>query len=250
MKLRWYPRLVACLVRRLWLLTALVASGCAGGAKTDDTTTFGPAPGSGPPQEDGGTTLGDDESTTGEQEGEGEDTLLTSGPLDDGTTGMADDGTTSMGGEESSGDDGPSGNCADPGTCQSAGSIGNVSGDQGSPSLQSNSSQPAWRTFLVTEDDDAIEGAGMSFTVTLVSPAGADFDLHVYRGVEGGGTGCGGFLQSSTNGGGIDEVTMTWGEGVLANGVDDSAWVAVEIVAKNDMCAPPEEWSLTVEGNT
>lgn len=236
--------------RWLALLTTL-ALGCAGGAKTDDTTTFG-APGSGPPQDDGGTTLADDTtstSTSGGFGGTGSDGPSTTGSLDDGTTGSLDEGTTTFG-DESSGDDGPVGNCADPGTCAGAGSIGSVSGDEGSRMLGSASSQPAWRTFLVSETDDAIDGAAMSFTVTLTSPAGADFDLYVYRGVEGGGTGCGGFLQSSTGAGAVDEVSMTWGEGLFANGLDDSAWVAVEIVAKDHICAPPAEWSLTVVGNT
>lgn len=245
--------LIAVVHRRRWLwLATILALGCAGGAKTDDTTTFGPAPGSGPPSDDGATTMsGDDEGATfGVPDGSGEDAPLTTGPSDEGTTGPGDDGSTTDGGESSGGDDGPMGNCSDPGTCQSAGSLGSVSGDQGSPGLDGSGAQPDWLTFRVTEDDDSIDGAGMSFTVTLTSPPGADFDLYVYRGVEGGGTGCGGFMQSSTNGGGIDEVTMNWGEGLLANGVDDSAWVAVEVVAKNDMCAPPAQWMLTVDGNT
>jgi hypothetical protein len=111
-------------------------------------------------------------------------------------------------------------------------------------------SEPVWLEFQVSEDDGSVVGASVSFTATLVSPPGADFDLFVYRGIEGGATGCGGFGEQSTNAGSQDAVEMSWGEGGVANGIDDGAWVAVEIRAKNDECAPPEEWTLTIEGNT
>lgn len=227
-------------------LALALAGGCAGGVTPDDFTSFGPA--SSPSQDEGTTSVGDDEGTTTLAEQEDDDIGMTTAPAeDDGTTGAVGGDTTDGG--DSTGDGGPMGNCADPGTCQGAGSIGIISGDQGSPGLQSSSSQPAWRTFFVSENDDAITGTPMSFTVTLNSPAGADFDLIVYRGIEGGATGCGGFMQQSTTTG-VDQISMTWGEGAFANGADDGAWVAVEIVAKDDMCAPPQEWTLTVEGNT
>ena len=37
---------------------------------------------------------------------------------------------------------------------------------------------------------------------------------------------------------------------VVANGGDDRAWVAAEIVAKNGMCDPLSQWSLTIDGDT
>ena len=45
-------------------------------------------------------------------------------------------------------------------------------------------------------------------------------------------TGCGGVMDSSTAAAGNDVVHMSWGEGGVANGVDDRSWVAVEIIER------------------
>lgn len=233
-----------------WSMLALVV-GCAAGVESPMTTTFGPAPASGAP-----TSGSDSEGATfnpGDDDPSAEDPSADVGPsdstgsFDETTTGF--DETTTGFGDETTGDSGPAGNCTNMTTCQAAGSIGTVSGDQSSPNLAASGSEPTWLEFQVTEDDDSLVGAGMSFTATLTSPAGANFDLYVYRGVEGGASGCNGFAQQSTGAGAQDQVQMSWGEGVVPNGLDDSVWVAVEIRAKDDMCAPPQEWSLTVAGN-
>ena len=171
-------------------------------------------------------------------------------PPDETTTGFGDETTMGPADETTDDDGGPKGDCPNLATCQGASGIGLVSGDQDSRTIGASGSEPTWIEFQVTENDDALVGAAMSFTVTLSSAAGADFDLYVYRGMEGGNTGCNGFMQQSTNAGPQDAVAMTWGEGVVPNGLDDGVWVAVEIRAKDDMCAPGQQWMLTVEGNT
>lgn len=234
-------------------LGPLLGLACAVGAEPGSPTTFGPGPASGmPPATAGEDSLGED--SVGDETFDSDTSPWppsdTTGGDDDETTGGGDDTTSGMPDDTTGDDGGPAGNCADPGTCQTAGSIGTVSGDQGSPSLGHSGTDPTWLRFRVTEDDDSLVGAPLSFTVTLQSPAGADFDLYVHRGMEGGTTGCNGFQQQSTNAGPQDAVAMTWGEGLVPNGLDDSAWVAVEIRAKDDLCAPPQEWTLTVLGNT
>lgn len=178
---------------------------------------------------------------------------------DDGTTGSAestgDDGmdeSTTDGGEESSGGEstGVGEMCPQMTTCAGAAGLGSVSGDSGSTDLFFNGSEPTWLEFQVTEDNDDVVGEELRFTVTLTSPGCCDFDLYVYRGAAGGATGCGGFLESSISVGAIDSVSMDWGEGLVANGVDDTAWVAVEIVPKNDECQDGQDWDLVVEGDT
>lgn len=230
-------------------LTLLVGLSCSVGAETSSSTTFGPAPGENP--EPMTTTGAQEDSTTFAEVEESSDGFFTTGTVDDGTTGMVDDGTTDDdAGEDSSGDDGGSVDvCVNTTTCPAAAVIGGVSGDTSSASLLETGTEPVWLAFQVSEDDSDIEGASMSFTATLTSPPGADFDLYVYRSVEGGVSGCSGFLQQATTLG-LDVVTMNWGEGLVANGIDDDVWVAVEIVAKTDVCAPPQEWTLTVQGDT
>ncbi len=109
--------------------------------------------------------------------------------------------------------------------------------------------EPGWVSFRVTEDNSSVIGEELKFTVTLTSPPGIDFDIYVYRGSEGGATGCNGNEASSTNVGN-DSVSMEWGEGSVADASDNDAYVAVEIVSKNNLCDPTQEWSLLVEGDT
>lgn len=243
------------LVVPLGSLALALALGCAGGVENPGMTTFGPSPGSTPMP----ATAGDDEESD-------DDPFPEPDPIDT-TTGWppatsVGDETTSFGDETTFGDETsggppddtttgePMGDCPNLATCQGASGIGLVSGDEGSQSIQTSGSEPTWIELQVVETDDSLVGSAMSFTVTLTSPAGANFDLYVYRGVEGGNTGCNGLMQMSTNGGAQDAIAMNWGEGLVPNGLDDSVWVAVEVRAKDDMCMPPQEWTLTVLGNT
>ena len=227
------------------VLGAVLGQACAFGASPEPATTFMSGPGT-PPATDDGTDEDDGETTMVFEEGDEEPQSTSSAEGD--TTGDLPPGTTS--GDDDGSTGGSGGGCVNTGTCPSASPLGSVSGDEGSPGLAAMGAEPTWVTFHVTEDDDSAFGSGMSFTVTLQSPPGLDFDLYVFRGIEGGGSGCGGFMQQSTNTGGSDVVSMSWGEGGVANGSVDSAWVAVEIVAKDEVCAPPQQWSLDVQGNT
>ena len=133
--------------------------------------------------------------------------------------------------------------------CTTAMVLGVVSGDENSDTLHASGSEPTWVTFRVTENNEDISGEALSFMATLTSPPGYDFDLYAYRGSEGGMSGCGGVSDESTGVGMLDVVDMNWGEGAVANGGDESAWVALQIEVKNGMCDPTAEWTLEVEGD-
>jgi len=251
-------------VRPYFLTAVLVALGCAEGDTSQ--TTFG----SGPPGGAGGdadslettaTSGSVDESTDGGSMGNssppGPDSDSTAA-LDAADDDVGEDDATSLGDASSDGvGDADAGESTDGGglmcpqqtTCVGAAAIGSVSGDSGSSDLQRMGSDPAWIQFQVTEDNDDIAGEELQFSVTLTSPPCCDFDLYVYRGVEGGNTGCNGILESSVSGGAVDSVSMSWGEGIAANGVDDDAWVAVEIVPKNDQCQAGSDWTLVASGD-
>jgi hypothetical protein len=109
---------------------------------------------------------------------------------------------------------------------------------------------PTWVSFFVTEDNESAIGEALSFTATLTSPAGFDFDLYVYRGDSNASNGCGGTLVQSTASSGMDVVTMNWGEGAVANGSDDGAWIAVEVVSKDGTCDENASWTLYIDGDT
>lgn len=242
-------------VRRAWLWAwvSLGLVGCAGGVENPTATTFGPpSPGSTPMP----ATSGDDEHEDDDPFPDPDPIETTTGwPPPDETTSFGDESTslpadeTTFGGETTFGDDGPVGECPNVDTCNGASGLGLVSGDTGSQTLGTSGSEPTWVEFQVTENDDSLVGSQLSFTVTLLSPAGNDFDLYVYRSAAGGASGCNGMMQQSMSTGSEDAVSMTWGEGVVPNGLDDGVWVAVEIREKNDVCAA-QEWVLEVEGNT
>ncbi|MBC8068667.1 MAG: hypothetical protein IAG13_10070 [Deltaproteobacteria bacterium] len=73
--------------------------------------------------------------------------------------------------------------------------------------------------------------------------------IYVQLGAPGGASGCNGTLEQSISSGPEDVVHMSWGEAALANGGDDRAWVAVEIVPKGE-CDGLAQWTLTIEGDT
>ena len=228
-------------MRWRWTAVALISSACAGGkgggeapplqiGSTDTATTT-----------EATTRDATDESTTGE----GFTTELpsfTTGEME--TTAATDPfmATTSTGGEEV---------CSDPGSCGNAMVLGTVSGDESSPNLTAQGSDNAWFTFRVTEDSDDFAAEMVAFTVTLTSPAGYDFDLYAFRGEESGTTGCGGVADDSTGAGAVDFVAISWGEeGPLADGDDESSWVAVRVESKTGVCDPTALWMLEVEGDT
>lgn len=166
------------------------------------------------------------------------------------------DGSTDSGGrQESSGEDGSSSSgsnaetfpCDFPTTCNSAGTLGGVSGDTTVPSLTETGTEPIWLQIEVSENDSGIFGAAMSVTLDLDS-MGGDWDIRAYLGDPGDANGCGG-LEAESETTGADSVRFDWGEGAVANNEDDDAIVAVEIFPKADECTVGSSWSLTVTGN-
>jgi hypothetical protein len=227
-------------MRWRWTAVALMSSACAGGKGGGEAPP--PQIGSTDAQTTSDATTRDatDESTTSGDFTTG-GPAFTTGEME--TTGATDPfaTTTSSGGEQA---------CSDPGTCNNAMVLGTVSGDESSPNLNAQGSDNAWFTFRVTENSEEFTGEMVSFTVTLTSPVGQDFDLYAFRGDENGTTGCGGIADDSTAAGAVDVVAMSWGEGGLADGDDESAWVAVRVESKTGVCDPTALWMLEVEGDT
>lgn len=227
-----------------WRAIALAALvGCAGGVPSNK----------GPAATSVGSSASVGESSTDEGDPPSETSSAEQGSAEQGgssSESSGGDAESSSGGlGESSSDSGEPSMCVQADTCATAAVLGMVSGDKDSDALQIMGNEPRWLTFQVTEDDDSIAGENVSFTATLDSPGGADFDLYVYRGPSNGTTGCNGMADDSTSSGPQDVVHMSWGEGGVANGGDDRAWIAVEIVPKVD-CDGVAMWTLTIEGDT
>jgi hypothetical protein len=240
---------------RAWRCVGLAGMLCSCAAGVEgDGSPFGTVPSTQESTGDDGSTSSD-VITTGITESASDSGIETTGAStgDDAESTTGDDGSSTGEPDDgsSTGDDtGSSVACSNALTCATASVLGMVSGDESSPNLQAMGTEPTWLAFRVSEDNDSPIGESLSFTATLQSPAGYDFDLYVWRGADGASNGCNGTLQQSTAASGPDVVHMDWGEAGVANGSDDGRWIAVEIRSKDGICDPNAAWTLLVEGDT
>ena len=104
-----------------------------------------------------------------------------------------------------------------------------------------------WVFVHITENNSSIIPAGLSYTVTLTSPAGMVYDLSVYEGSSGGGPNCNaGVMNGTPAGGSVQSVHHSWGDSL---GSDDSRWINI-LVNLNSGTDCTAQWSLQIVGNT
>lgn len=183
------------------------------------------------------------------------------GPEEDSGTGDPDSGTTTKDSGTTTTDSGtdsgtppppppPPTSCAAPAACSGATDLGSVSGDTGAGVKTATGSTSQWFKVRITEDDSDIFGVSLQMRATLVSPAGANFDLYLYRGANDTAVECSSVAKSSTTTG-TDVANMEFGEtGAFSNGSDDDRWVTVEVRHVSGTCAAANKWTLTINGNT
>ena len=133
------------------------------------------------------------------------------GPEEDSGTGETDSGTE--GGTDAGSDSGtpppppPPPTCAAPAACAGATDLGTISGDTGAGVKSATGSTSQWFKIRLSEDDSDVFGVSMEMRATLVSPAGSNFDLHVYRAGGSSGVECSAITKSATTTG-TDVVSM------------------------------------------
>jgi hypothetical protein len=134
-------------------------------------------------------------------------------------------------------------------TCQTARAVGTVSGDTGATSLTATGTCSEWVSLRATEDNSSALGTPMKVELTLTSK-GHDFDLYVYLNPVKDVLACSTPLAMSETRGTVDEiVSLTWGEGTVANGSDDGRTIGVAIQSAQGPCPPGSGWTLTANGN-
>ncbi len=139
--------------------------------------------------------------------------------------------------------------CTASNTCAAATDLGAVSGDTGGAVLTAQGTGSQWFRVYVTEDDDGVAGVKLRASATLTSPAGTNFDLYLYNGSSSSHE-CSAVSAQSTNGSGMDQASVSFGEGgVLANGSNDSRYVTVEVRHVSGTCSSNAKWSLSFNGN-
>jgi hypothetical protein len=128
-----------------------------------------------------------------------------------------------------------------PNTCDQALEISAIDGDTGSDKRSVSGSSSKWFKLYVHEGSNLING--MSFTVTLQSPPGMDYDLYVYQG-DASMPNC---FATPTHALGDPETFMdSWSDSF---GSDDSRWYILEVRYISGMDCT-SKWTLTVSGNT
>ena len=172
---------------------------------------------------------------------------------------VADSGHTDSGqtpadsGSGAGQDSGGALSCASSDLCSASSTLlGTIAGDESGPTLTQTGQTSSWLRLDMQEKDNSIIGHAMTFTATLASPAGDNFDLYAYLGSAIGSIDCTNPKGQSTLGPGqVDTVSFSWGEttGGLANGADDSASVMIEIRWVAGVCSSTSSWTLSAHGN-
>ncbi|MBX3264330.1 MAG: hypothetical protein KF782_31955 [Labilithrix sp.] len=178
------------------------------------------------------------------------DGTLPIAPASERLDGATRDGSAGDGGGEEAPVPLADGSTAPLNTCETARDIGALSGDKGSGTLTATGSCSEWLSLRVTEDDSSALGAAMKVRLTL-TPSGADFDLFAFVDATRDRVVCDAPTASSTKSGtSVEEIPLTWGEGTIANGNDDSRTVGVAVVRAGSPCAADAgSYTLLVEGN-
>lgn len=206
---------------------------CAHG--TEAETSFTPGDGEGGNGGFGGAASGG--PTTG-------DGSSTSGGGGDASTGSASS-TGSSGSSSSSGSGGPGCDYGATNTCPASDTLSAIAGDKNNDTRTVKGTTSKWFKVLVNEAvSSIIDYPQLSYTASLASPAGMDFDLFVYDGTVSTPS-CGGNPKHAV--GSPESVSETWGDSL---GNDDTLWLTLEVrYISGDIC-PEKEWTLTVKGHT
>jgi hypothetical protein len=168
----------------------------------------------------------------------GDDTTAT-------TTSSTTSGDGGMGGMTGAG--GMPNNCdfSATNTCQNAQILSPVSGDDGG-SVGAAGTKSAWFHVHILETNSSIFAEDLSYTVTLQSPAGMDYDLVVRQGPVDGNVDCNATPLYGQGAGSTQTVSNKWNDNQPG---DSSRWLAIEVIyVSGDDCINP--WVLTVQGGT
>jgi hypothetical protein len=130
-----------------------------------------------------------------------------------------------------------------PNTCETAEVLMEVDGDQGNEQVTIKGVGSKWFQIKVAEASNLTSAP--SFTATLISAMGTDYDLFMRRGDDNGPDCSFTPLQAT---GMPETLSQCWPDGL---GGDDSRHLSFEIVhVSGGSCAEAAQWELTVRGNT
>jgi hypothetical protein len=131
-------------------------------------------------------------------------------------------------------------------TCETARGFGQVIGDAAGNPAMTEGRCAEWVRVRVVEQDDGWFGTAVKLKATLTPPAGGSFDLAAFVNVDADLAECRTPTGSSraANGGAV-EIDLGWGEGFLANSVDDSRTLTLQIRSTTGQCSE-QPWRLAI----
>jgi len=169
-------------------------------------------------------------------------------------TGGSNEGGSSEGGAPPVGGsgEGGSGTACDftaPEVCDGAEPLPAIAGDEDGAPVTRNGHTSKWFKIHVEEQDSGIFDADISYTVSLTSPPGAVYALHVYQAAQDSPPNCNATVKNGT--GNPPSVHDSWDDDQPIGGENDSTWVIIEVAhVSGEACSSSDNWTLTVTGNT
>lgn len=134
--------------------------------------------------------------------------------------------------------------CDYPNDCAGALQLTDINGDKGSDLRTVSGSTPKWFKLFVNDYKPTFGNSNESYTATLTSPPGLQFDLLAY---DGNATMPDCFAAALQGSGSPKVISDAWPDG---NG-DDSRWITFEVrYISGPACDGSAKWTLTVEGHT
>jgi len=130
-----------------------------------------------------------------------------------------------------------------------------VAGDDGAQVQTQFGTTSQWITVRIVETKfDPVDQNknAMSYTVTLQSPPGMDFDVYVQEGPNDGGAVCNGAPQKGSGVAGAESVKATWNDNIsFGDDKDDHRYLSIEVrYVSGTKCGSEAQWKLTVAGHT
>ncbi len=124
--------------------------------------------------------------------------------------------------------------------------IPEIAGDENNDTRTVHGTTSTWLKIKVKEAvSSIIDFPATSYTATLDSPPGMNYDLYLYTGDATAPT-CGGQPDHAV--GTPEKFGASWGDTLNS---DDTKWITLEVRYISGMeCGPAAEWTLTVVGNT
>lgn len=144
---------------------------------------------------------------------------------------------------------------AAPNTCAAGVMIAEVPGDDGAVVQTQFGTTSQWLTVRIVETkfDPVDQNKNhMSYTVTLQSPPGMDFDVYVQEGPNDGGAVCNGVPKKGTGTSGTETVKSSWNDNTsFGDDKDDHRYLSIEVrYVSGTKCGAEAQWKLTIAGHT